>query len=45
MASSIRLFGQEAPAVMPTVTLPAGSQLAVSISCVLVLVVMENQLV
>ena len=33
MASSMRLFGQEAPAVMPTVILPGGSQSRVSISC------------
>ena len=35
MASSIRLFGQDAPAVMPTVTFPEGSQLWVSISACL----------
>ena len=32
MASSIRLFGQEAPAVMPTVMRPAGNQFCVSTS-------------
>src|ERR1035437_8663103 len=32
MASSIRLFGQDAPAVIPTVILPEGSQWLVSIS-------------
>ena len=35
MVSSIRLFGQLAPAVMPTVMVPAGSQLGVvSSTCV-----------
>src|SRR5262245_57660462 len=33
IASSIRLFGHEAPAVMPTVILPGGSQSRVSTSC------------
>src|SRR6185312_15893321 len=32
MVSSIRLFGHEAPAVTPTVTLPEGSQSGVSTS-------------
>ena len=45
MASSIRLFGQEAPAVIPTVTLPARQPVARLDFLVLVLVVMEDQLV
>src|SRR5439155_9155728 len=35
IASSIKLFGQEAPAVMPTVIFPSGSQPRVSTSCCL----------
>ena len=45
MASSIRLFGQEAPAVMPTVIFPGGQPVVSFHFLMHVLVVMTDQFV